>query len=480
MICVNINDIEYIYSEGEFSMANLWSGRFEKGMDEIVEKFNASIGVDKRLYACDIQGSIAHITMLANQGIVADFEKDQIINGLIKIKDKIDAGKFEFAVKHEDIHMAIESALIAELGDAGKRLHTARSRNDQVAVDTKLYLKEQIKEVIENLIYMEKVLLEKAECYADNIMIGFTHVQHAQPVTIGFHLMAYFQMFKRDIQRLQDTYERMDYCPLGACALAGTTLPTDRKFTAEMLGFKAPTENAMDTVSDRDYIIEFLSDASISMMHISRFAEEFVWWNSQEFSYIAIDDSFCTGSSIMPQKKNPDMAELLRGKVGRVYGHLIQILTVMKGTPLAYNKDFQEDKEGLFDALDTWKDSLRIFAKMIEKTEFRMEMIEKHLHKGFLNATDIAEHFVKQGMPFREAHEVVGKMVKFCENNNKDFVDLVENDLEKIDEWLSLDKLPDLSIEGCVNSRVSFGGTAPIEVRRQIKAGETWLEELDY
>ncbi|QAT43828.1 argininosuccinate lyase [Aminipila luticellarii] len=459
-------------------MANLWSGRFEKGMDEIVEKFNASIGVDKRLYACDIQGSIAHVSMLAKQGIVKEEEKEKIIKGLTEIKHKIDKGEFEFNIKQEDIHMAVEGALIEALGDTGKRLHTARSRNDQVAVDTRLYLKEQIKEVIENLVYMEKVLLEKAKQYADQIMIGFTHVQHAQPVTVGFHLMAYFQMFKRDIQRLQDTYERMDYCPLGACALAGTTLPTDRYFTSEMLGFKAPTENAMDSVSDRDYVIEFLSDASISMMHISRFAEEFVWWNSQEFSYISIDDSFCTGSSIMPQKKNPDMAELLRGKVGRVYGHLMQILTVMKGTPLAYNKDFQEDKEGLFDAVDTWKASLRIFAKMIEKTEFRMDRIEKHLHTGFLNATDIAEHFVKQGMPFREAHEVVGKMVKFCENNNKDFTDLTEGDLEAIDSWLSLDRLPDLSIEGCVKARVSFGGTAPVEVRRQIRVGGEWIAEL--
>ncbi|MBE6033436.1 MAG: argininosuccinate lyase [Clostridiales bacterium] len=460
-------------------MANLWSGRFEKGMDEIVEKFNASIGVDKRLYACDIEGSIAHVTMLAKQEIVAEAEKDQIIEGLKKIKEKIDSGEFEFTVKQEDIHMAVEGALIEALGDVGKKLHTARSRNDQVAVDTRMYLKEQIKEITENLIYMEKVLLEKAEKYAASIMIGFTHIQHAQPVTIGFHLMAYFQMFKRDIQRLQDTYERMNYCPLGACALAGTTLPTDRHFTAEMLGFSAPTENAMDSVSDRDHVIEFLSDASISMMHISRFAEEFVWWNSQEFSYIAIDDSFCTGSSIMPQKKNPDMAELLRGKVGRVYGHLMQILTVMKGTPLAYNKDFQEDKEGLFDAIDTWKASLRIFAKMIEKTEFRLDMIEKHLHTGFLNATDIAEHFVKQDMPFREAHEIVGKMVKFCENHNKDFIDLSKEDLEQIDDWLSLEKLPDLSIEGCVNARVSFGGTAPTEVHRQIKTGEAWITELE-
>lgn len=456
-------------------MANLWSGRFEKGMDEIVEKFNASIGFDERLYACDIQGSIAHVTMLAEQGIVSNEEKEQIVAGLIRIKERIDKGELTFTVKNEDIHMAVEGTLISELGDAGKKLHTARSRNDQVAVDTRLYLKEQIKEIIENLIYMERVLLEKAESYADKIMIGFTHMQHAQPVTVGFHFMAYFQMFQRDIQRLQDTYERMDYCPLGACALAGTTLPTNRHRTAELLGFKAPTQNAMDSVSDRDYIIEFLSDASISMMHISRFAEEFVWWNSQEFSYIAIDDSFCTGSSIMPQKKNPDMAELLRGKVGRVYGHLMQMLTVMKGTPLAYNKDFQEDKEGLFDTIDTWKASLRIFAKMIEKTEFRMDVIEKHLSKGFLNATDVAEHFVKLGIPFREAHEIVGKMVKFCEHHDNDFCDLTEKDLKEIDERLSLEKMPNLSIEGCVNARVSFGGTAPSEVCRQIKEGEDWL-----
>ncbi len=459
-------------------MANLWSGRFEKGMDEIVEKFNASITFDERLYACDIQGSIAHVTMLSEQGIVTAEEKDKIIEGLKSIKERIEKGELTFTVKNEDIHMAVEGTLISELGDVGKKLHTARSRNDQVAVDTRLYLKEEIKEIIDNLIYMEKVLLEKAEEYADKIMIGFTHMQHAQPVTVGFHFMAYFQMFKRDIQRLQDTYERMDYCPLGACALAGTTIPTDRHKTAELLGFKAPTQNAMDSVSDRDYILEFLSDASISMMHISRFAEEFVWWNSQEFSYIAIDDSFCTGSSIMPQKKNPDMAELLRGKVGRVYGHLIQLLTVLKGTPLAYNKDFQEDKEGLFDAIDTWKASLRIFAKMIEKTEFRMDVIEKHLSKGFLNATDLAEHFVKLGIPFREAHEIVGKMVKYCEHHENDFIDLTDKDLKEIDERLSLEKMPDLSIEGCVNARVSFGGTAPVEVRRQIREEDAWLNTL--
>lgn len=459
-------------------MANLWSGRFEKGMDEIVERFNASIGFDKRLYACDIQGSIAHATMLAKQGIVTDSERDSIIEGLNTIKDKIEDGSLQFTVKNEDIHMAVEGTLTDMIGEAGKRLHTARSRNDQVAVDTRLYVKEQIKEIIENLVYMERVLLEKAEKYAGEIMIGFTHIQHAQPITVGFHFMAYFQMFKRDIERLQDAYERMNYCPLGSGALAGTTMPIDRHQTAELLGFKAPTENAMDSVSDRDYLIELLSDASISMMHISRLAEEFVWWNSQEFSYISIDDSFCTGSSIMPQKKNPDMAELLRGKVGRVYGNLMQLLTVMKGTPLAYNKDFQEDKEGLFDTIDTWKDSLRIFAKMIEKTEFRMDKIAKHLTTGFLNATDIAEHFVKQNLPFREAHEIVGKMVKYCEHRGIDFADLTETDFPEIDDRLLKYELPDLSIEGCVNARISFGGTAPTEVMRQVKAGEAWINSL--
>ena len=322
------------------------------------------------------------------------------------------------------------------------------------------------------------MILEKAEKYADSITVGFTHMQHAQPITIGFVFMAYFQMFRRDIERLMDAYERMNLCPLGACALAGTTLPTNRARTAELLGFDAPTENAMDSVSDRDYSLEFLSDASISMMHLSRWAEEFVWWNSQEFSYIAIDDSYCTGSSIMPQKKNPDMAELLRGKVGRVYGDLMQLLTVMKGTPLAYNKDFQEDKESLFDAVDTWKASIQIFANMLDKTEFRMDQIEKQFAKGFLNATDIAEHFAKQGIPFREAHSIVGQMVKTCEQKDCDFEDLTEEELQAIDSRVTRESLGDISIKACVDARVSFGGTAPSEVRRQIKVGEAWLADI--
>ena len=323
------------------------------------------------------------------------------------------------------------------------------------------------------------LILEKAEKYEDKITVGFTHLQHAQPITIGFVFMAYFQMFKRDIERLTDTLERLNYNPLGACALAGTTMPIDRHLTSELLSFTAPTENAMDTVSDRDYSLEFLCDASISMMHLSRWAEEFAWWNSSEFSYIAIDDSFCTGSSIMPQKKNPDMAELIRGKVGRVYGDLMQLLTVMKGTPLAYNKDFQEDKESLFDAIDTWKATIDIFAKMLDKTEFRMDQIEKQLGKGFLNATDIAEHFAKQGIPFREAHAIVGHMVKACEKKGCDLEDLTDEELQAIDRRVTKELLGDISIKSCVNARVSFGGTAPSEVHRQIEVGRQWLNSLE-
>ena len=459
-------------------MASLWGGRFEKDMDDIVKEFNASIGFDKRMYNEDIDGSIAHVTMLAEQGIVTLAEAEQIVTGLEKIREKIKSGEIVFTVDDEDIHMGIESKLIAEIGDVGKKLHTARSRNDQCQVDGRMYLKKEIREIVHRLCYLESVILEKAEKYADSITVGFTHMQHAQPITLGFVFMADFQMFRRDIERLMDAYERMNLCPLGACALAGTTLPTNRARTAELLGFDAPTENAMDSVSDRDYSLEFLSDASISMMHLSRWAEEFVWWNSQEFSYIAIDDSYCTGSSIMPQKKNPDMAELLRGKVGRVYGDLMQLLTVMKGTPLAYNKDFQEDKESLFDAVDTWKASIQIFANMLDKTEFRMDQIEKQFAKGFLNATDIAEHFAKQGIPFREAHSIVGQMVKACEQKDCEFEDLTEEELQAIDSRVTRESLGDISIKACVDARVSFGGTAPSEVRRQIKVGEAWLADI--
>lgn len=459
-------------------MGSLWGGRFEKEMDDIVKQFNASIGFDQRMFNEDIDGSIAHVTMLGRQGIVTEDEAKQIIDGLERIREKIVSGEIVFDVNDEDIHMGIESRLIADIGEVGKKLHTARSRNDQCQIDMRLYLKKEIRDIVERLIYLEDVILAKAEKYADTITVGFTHIQHAQPITIGFIFMAYFQMFRRDIDRLMSTYERMNLCPLGACALAGTTLPTDRHYTAQLLGFNAPTENAMDSVSDRDYVIEFESDASISMMHLSRWAEEFVWWNSQEFGFIDIDDSYCTGSSIMPQKKNPDMAELLRGKSGRVYGDLVQILTIMKGTPLAYNKDFQEDKEGLYDVIDTWKASITIFANMLEKTEFRLDRIQQHFSKGFLNATDIAEHFAKAGIPFREAHSIVGKMVKMCEIKNCDFDGLDDEDLRSIDGRINKETLGDISMKACVDARVSFGGTAPSEVRRQISVGNDWLNNI--
>ena len=456
-------------------MASLWGGRFSKEMDDIVKKFNASIGFDKRMYKNDIDGSIAHVTMLADCGIVSREDKDAIVRGLEKIKAGVESGEIQFTVEDEDIHMGVESRLIDEIGEAGKRLHTARSRNDQCQVDGRMYLRDEIDEILERLYYLESVIQDKAEKYADSITVGFTHIQHAQPITIGFIFMAYFQMFRRDIERLKDTRKRINLCPLGACALAGTTLPTDRHQTAELLGFDAPTENAMDSVSDRDYSLEFLSDASISMMHLSRWAEEFVWWNSQEFSFIDIDDSYCTGSSIMPQKKNPDMAELLRGKCGRVYGDLMQLLTVMKGTPLAYNKDFQEDKESLFDAVDTWKASIQIFAHMLENTEFRMDRIKAQMSKGFLNATDIAEHMVKAGIPFREAHSIVGRMVKLCETKGCELEELTDEELSSVDSRISKEVLGDISIEACVEGRKSFGGTAPSEVRRQIEVGRNWL-----
>ena len=456
----------------------LWGGRFEKDMDGIVKEFNASIGFDQRMYNEDIDGSIAHVTMLAACGIVSNEERDQIIAGLEEIRQGIASGEIVFTVEDEDIHMGIESRLIEKIGDVGKKLHTARSRNDQCQVDGRLYLKKQIREIVADLMELEEVILRKAEQYKEEITVGFTHIQHAQPITIGFVFMAYFQMFRRDIERLMDTYARMDLNPLGACAMAGTTFPTDRHLTSELLGFAGPTENAMDSVSDRDYAIEFLSDASIGMMHISRWAEEFAWWNTSEFSYIAIDDSFCTGSSIMPQKKNPDMAELLRGKCGRVYGDLMQLLTVLKGTPLAYNKDFQEDKEGLFDAVDTWKACIRIFARMLDKTEFRMDQIEKQLSKGFLNATDVAEHLAQQGIPFREAHNIVGRMVKACEEQGCQLEDLSDEALCSVDPRLNKAMLGDISIPACVAARKSFGGTAPSEVERQIKVAKEWLASV--
>lgn len=455
----------------------LWAGRFEKDMDAIVKEFNASIGYDVRAYRENIEGSIAHVTMLAARNIVSAEERDQIIAGLKKILAGIEDGSIVFSVEDEDIAMGVEARLIAEIGQVGKKLHTARSRNDQSLLDTTLLLRREMGELAGELEALLRIILEQAEQYADTLMPGFTHMQHAQPITVGFWFMAYFQMFRRDLSRLRDCYGRTAYCPLGACALAGTTLPIDRQQTAEALGFLAPTENAMDTVSDRDFLIEFLSVASISMMHLSRWSEELVWYISSEFSYLSLDDGFCTGSSIMPQKKNPDVAELLRGKVGRVYGDLMGLLTVLKGTPLAYCKDFQEDKEKVYDAIDTWKASLKIFGQQLKAMTFRPEVMAAQLEKGFLNATDVAEHMVTCGIPFREAHELVGQMVRICEKKGGQLEDLTDAELQALDSRLSKAVIGDISVKACVHARKSFGGTAPAEVHRQIADGHRWLED---
>lgn len=457
-------------------MSSLWGGRFEKEMDEIVEEFNASITFDIALYKHDIMGSIAHVTMLASEGLVTNEERDRIIDGLHLIKERIEKGELKFTYKNEDIHMAIESELIKTIGDVGRKLHTARSRNDQAVLDTKMYLKDQIVEIFQLLKDLENTIIDKAEENIEKIMPGFTHLQHAQPVTIGFHLMAYFQQFKRDIERLKGCYERIDYCPLGACALAGTTLPINRQMTAQLLGFKNVSENAMDTVADRDFVVDFISFASICMAHLSRFSEEYILWNSQEFGFINIDDSFCTGSSIMPQKKNPDIPELVRGKTGRVYGNLMSILTVIKGLPMSFNKDFQEDKEALFDTIKTLRSCIKIFTAMIKNTTFNYDKIEKHMEKGFLNATDLAESFVSLGIPFRTAHELVGILVKHCENEGIKLEELKQAELPLIDKRLENITLADLDNYSCVIKRKSYGGTAPVDVRRQISKAREFLK----
>ncbi len=459
-------------------MKNLWSGRFTKGMTSYVAEYNASINFDCIMYEYDIEGSIAHVTMLAKQNIISESEKDEIIRGLLIVKDRIKNGEVEFSVDDEDIHMTVEKLLFEEVGTVGKKLHTARSRNDQNDLDEKLYLRHETKQTLALLKDLLEVLLKKAEAGIYDIIPGFTHTQHAQPITVGFYYMCYFQKFKRDVERFLSSYERLDYNPLGACALAGTTLPIDRAETTKLMGFAHITENALDTVSDRDYIVEYLFCASMCMTHLSRFADEYVMYNSQEFGFIDIDDSFCTGSSIMPQKKNPDIAELVRGKVGRVVGHLMGLLMVLKGTPMSFNKDFQEDKEPLFDAVNTINQTLFIFARMLENTTFKMENIKKQLEKGFINATDIAEFLVCNNIPFRDAHEMVGSMVKYCEQQNKTFADLTHDDLKTLHFPVEIDSLDIFTNEKCVAQRKSYGGTSPEDVKRQIQNGYDFIASL--
>ena len=457
----------------------LWAGRFQKDIDQKTNDFNSSISFDCRMAREDIAGSLAHAAMLQKQGILSPEDGEKIREGLAGIAADLAAGRLAIDPNAEDIHTFVEGELTARIGDAGKRLHTGRSRNDQVALDLRLTLKNAVPGLQNQLRELIRVLCNQAEAHAASIMPGYTHLQRAQPITFGHHLMAYAEMFLRDLDRLSDALRRLDLSPLGSGALAATTYPLDRQAVADTLGMAGITHNSLDGVSDRDFCVELAAALSLIMVHLSRFSEEIILWCSWEFKFIELDDAFSTGSSIMPQKKNPDMAELIRGKVGRVYGDLMQLLTVMKGTPLAYNKDFQEDKESLFDAIDTWKATIDIFAKMLDKTEFRMDQIEKQLGKGFLNATDIAEHFAKQGIPFREAHAIVGHMVKACEKKGCDLEDLTDEELQAIDKRVTKELLGDISIKSCVNARVSFGGTAPSEVHRQIEVGRQWLNSLE-
>ncbi len=447
----------------------LWSGRFNEPTDAFVEAFTASVEFDQRLYKYDIRGSIAHATMLARQGILSNEERDSIVSGLQQIEQHIDDGAFEWSVELEDVHMNIESALTAAIGDAGKKLHTGRSRNDQVATDVRLYLRDEIETIQGELLRLQQALLDLAEREAETILPGFTHLQTAQPVTFGHHMMAWFEMLLRDRERLADCAKRVNVMPLGAAALAGTTYPIDRHLTAELLGFAQPCENSLDAVSDRDFIIEFSAAASILMMHLSRFSEELIIWSSAQFGFVELSDSFCTGSSIMPQKKNPDVPELVRGKTGRIFGHLMAMLTLMKGQPLAYNKDNQEDKEPLFDTVDNLKGCLKVFADMVPAIRCRHERMRAAAMQGFATATDLADYLVRKGTPFRDAHEVVGKAVALCVEKECDLSDLSLEALQGFSSAINGDVFDCLTLEGSVAARDHIGGTAPGQVKAAIQ-----------
>ena len=444
--------------------SSMWGGRFSEATDAFVAEFTASVNFDKRLYKHDIQGSIAHATMLAKVGVLTDSERDAIINGLTAIRQEIEAGQFDWRVDLEDVHMNIESRLTDRIGIAGKKLHTGRSRNDQVATDIRLYLRDEIDQTRTILHRLQLGLLDLAEREASTIMAGFTHLQTAQPVSFGHHLLAWFEMLVRDDERLADCRKRVNRMPLGSAALAGTTYPIDRAYTAEVLGFEAVCENSLDAVSDRDFAIEFCAAASLTMMHLSRMSEELILWNSQQFKFVDIPDRFCTGSSIMPQKKNPDVPELVRGKTGRVNGHLISLLTLMKGQPLAYNKDNQEDKEPLFDALDTLQASLRAFADMVPALKPNREAMREAALRGFATATDLADYLVKRGTAFRDAHEIVGKAVAYGVQTGKDLSVMTLTELQQFSTTIEQDVFEVLSLEGSVNARNHIGGTAPNQV----------------
>lgn len=454
-----------------------WSGRFNLPTDKFVEEFNASIFYDKRLYKFDIKGSIAHAKMLAKQGIISENEGDLIVSGLNQVLKEIENGQFKFTIEDEDIHMAIEKRLTEIIGPVGGKLHTARSRNDQVAVDIRMYIIEEAENAKAYLINLQTVLVEKAINNLGVIMPGFTHLQTGQPILYSHYLMAYFQMFKRDFERLNDMVIRMNYSPLGAAAMAGTTFPIDRNFTAAELNFYGPTENSIDSVSDRDFILEFLSNLSICMMHLSRFSEELIIFSNPDFAFINLSDDYCTGSSIMPQKKNPDIPELIRGKTGRVYGNLMAMLTTMKGLPLAYNKDMQEDKEPLFDSIDTVLASLKIFAPMISKMTVNEEKMRQAALRGYSTATDLADYLVRKGIPFRQAHHIVGKTVAYAIEQDKNLDELSLEELQKFSPMIASDIFDYITLEASVNNRNSYGGTSAESVMTQIKLAQGFLDE---
>ncbi len=456
-------------------MAQLWGGRFTKETDKMVYDFNASISFDRLLFDQDIEGSIAHVTMLGKQGIVSENEMKEIIEGLKGIHKDVSEGKLEITKEYEDVHSFVEANLIDRIGDVGKKLHTGRSRNDQVALDMRLYVRSAILEVDEALEELLKVILGIMEDNIETYMPGFTHLQKAQPTTIAHHFGAYFEMFKRDRSRMSDIYERMNYCPLGAGALAGTTYPLDRFYTAKLLSFNGPTLNSMDSVSDRDYVVEFLSALSLVMMHLSRFSEEIIIWNSNEYRFIEIDDAYSTGSSIMPQKKNPDIAELVRGKTGRVYGALMSILTTMKGIPLAYNKDMQEDKELTFDAIKTVSDCITLFTGMLSTIKFNKDIMAKSAMKGFTNATDAADYLVKKGMPFRDAHGVIGRLVLYCIDKDCSIEDLSLEELKNMSELFDEDIYDAISLRTCVEKRVTVGGPGMDAMKKVIDIEKEYL-----
>lgn len=460
-------------------MAQLWGGRFTKETDQLVYNFNASISFDRKFYRQDIQGSIAHVTMLAACGILTENERDKIIDGLQGILRDVENGTLEITEQYEDIHSFVEANLIDRIGDTGKKLHTGRSRNDQVALDMRLYTRDEIIEVKKLVVSLLKELHRLMKENTDTYMPGFTHLQKAQPVTFAHHIGAYMEMFKRDYSRLNDIYDRMNYCPLGAGALAGTTYPLDRELTAKLLGFYGPTLNSMDSVSDRDYVIEMLSAFSTIMMHLSRFSEEIIIWNSNEYQFVELDDAYSTGSSIMPQKKNPDIAELVRGKTGRVYGALTSILTTMKGIPLAYNKDMQEDKELTFDAIDTVKGCLALFTGMISTMKLNKPVMKKSAMNGFTNATDAADYLVNHGVPFRDAHGIVGQLVLYCIDKNISLEDMSLEEYKAISPVFEADIYDAISLETCVGKRTTIGAPGQEAMQRVIEINEEYINRLE-